>query len=94
MRRVNSSTDTVEVLGEVASGVIELGFGAVAISEVDGAEVVVTHVQGPPGVAEAILGDRDPADDMRRAMDGAEHWGILRFMAHDRVPQWLRDSVV
>ena len=94
MRRVSSSTDTVEVLGLVASGVIDLGFGGVAISQVDGEEIVVTHVQGPPGMAELILGDRDPADDMLRAMDQAEHWGILRFIAHDRVPQWLRESVI
>ncbi len=94
MRRVNSSTDTHEVLGEVAHGVIELGFGAVALSHIDGPDMVVTYCEGPPGLSETILGDRDPVDLMLKMMDDAEHWGILRYIAHDRVPQWMREGTV
>ena len=94
MRRVNSSIDTHEVLGEVAHGVMELGFGAVALSQVDGADMVVTYCEGPPALAETILGDRDPVDLMLDMMDEAEHWGILRFVRHDRLPTWMREGTV
>ncbi len=94
MRRVNSSTDTHEVLGEVAHGVMELGFGAVALSQVDGADMVVTYCEGPPALAETILGDRDPVDLMLDMMDEAEHWGILRFVRHDQLPTWMREGTV
>ncbi|WP_426246638.1 sensor histidine kinase [Nocardioides sp. LHG3406-4] len=94
MRRVNSPNDTHDVLGEVARGVLELGFGAVALSEVDGNEMVVTYCEGPPALAEAILGDRDPVDLMLELMENGEHWGILRFVRHDLVPTWMRDGSI
>ncbi|WP_248581296.1 HAMP domain-containing sensor histidine kinase [Nocardioides sp. InS609-2] len=93
MRRVNSSTDTYEVLGEVAGGVIELGFGAVALSQVQGPDMVTTYCEGPPGLAETILGDRQAVRFWVEMMDSAEHWGILRYIPHDReLPQWLKET--
>ena len=51
MRRVNSSTDTADVLEEIAHGVVEvLGYGVAAIARLEGDSLVMTHVAGPAEV--------------------------------------------
>ncbi|PVG82037.1 hypothetical protein DDE18_15235 [Nocardioides gansuensis] len=97
VRRVNSSTDTAELLDEVARGVVEgLGFGVCAISRIDGDSVLTTNVAGDADARRALLGRRFGIELVLDEYAKAEHWGILRFRSHDtlgrqpldRAPGW------
>jgi signal transduction histidine kinase len=86
VRRVNSSTDTTEVLEEIASGVHEvLGYGVVAISQLEGDTLVMVAVAGPEDVRRQILGRRTPAVTILDEYRAADHWGILRYVPHGRM---------
>lgn len=86
MRRVNSSSDTADVLEEIATGVVEvLGYGVAAIARLEGAMLVMTNVAGPEEVRQQILGRRTPADQILDEFRQADKWGILRFVPHGRM---------
>lgn len=86
VRRVNSSTDISEVLEEIVVGVVDvLGFGVAAIARLEGNALVMTHVAGPEEARRAILGRRTPALHVLDEFRQADHWGILRYVPHDRV---------
>ncbi|MGN0064043.1 MAG: sensor histidine kinase [Nocardioides sp.] len=86
MRRVNSSTDTADVLEEIATGVVEvLGYGVAAIARLEGSMLVMTNVAGPDAVKQQILGRRTPADQILDEFRQADKWGILRFVPHGRM---------
>ncbi|GAA1479192.1 hypothetical protein GCM10009623_36380 [Nocardioides aestuarii] len=87
IRRVSSSTDLSEVLEEIAQGVVEgLGFGVAAISRLEGDTFVMAAVGGDDEVRDQILGRRTPAEQIiKREFSIADHWGILRFVPHERL---------
>jgi len=86
-RRVIGSTDLAEVLEEIAFGVVEgLGFGVAAISRLEGEILVVTAVGGPEELREQLVGRRTPATMILEEFRMADHWGILRFLPHERLP--------
>ncbi len=87
-RRVNSSADLAEVLEEIATGVCEgLGYGVAAISRLEGDTLVMAAVAGDDQVRDEIIGRRTPAEQvLGREFSIADHWGILRFVPHDRLP--------
>ena len=86
-RRVIGSTDLAEVLEEIAQGVVEgLGYGVAAIARLEGDVLVMTAVAGPDDVREQIIGRRTPASLILEEFKMADHWGILRFLPHDRLP--------
>lgn len=87
-RRVSSSADLAEVLEEIAQGVVEgLGYGVAAISRLEGDTLVMAAVAGNDEVREEIVGRRTPAERvLGREFSIADHWGILRFVPHDRLP--------
>jgi signal transduction histidine kinase len=86
MRRVNSSTDTEEILEEIAHGVVDvLGYGVAAIARLEGDVRVMTHVAGPPDVVAQILHRRTPAEQILDEFREADRWGILRFVPAGRM---------
>ncbi len=86
VRRVNSSTDTAEVLEEIARGVVEvLGYGVAAIARLEGDTLVMTAVAGPDDVRRQVLGRRTPAVEIMDEFRQADNWGILRFVPHGRM---------
>lgn len=87
-RRVNSSADLAEVLELIATGVCEgLGYGVAAISRLEGDTLVMAAVGGDDEVRDEIIGRRTPAHNvLGREFSVADHWGILRFVPHDRLP--------
>ncbi len=98
MRRVNSSTDTADVLEEIAGGVVDvLGYGVAAIARLEGHTLVMTNVVGPPDVIKQILHRRTPAEQILDEFRNADKWGILRFvpagrMSDDRLrAAWVPD---
>jgi signal transduction histidine kinase len=100
MRRVNSSTDTAELLEEIARGVVEvLGYGVAAIARLDGDTLVMTNCVGPEEVRRQILGRRTPAEHILDEFRQADHWGVLRYVPHGRMDDarlraaWLPDFV-
>lgn len=94
VRRVNSSTDTTDVLEEIANGVHEvLGYGLAAISELEGDTLVMVVVAGPEDARKQILGRRTPAVNILDEYRAADHWGILRYVPHGRMdPAHLIDA--
>ena len=101
VRRVNSSTDTAQVLEEIVNGVHEeLGYGAVAISQLEGDVLVMVAVAGPEEVRDQILGRRTPAVSILDEYRAADHWGILRYVPHGRMASdqiefaWIPDIEV
>jgi len=101
MRRVNSSTDTDEVLEEIVHGVVEvLGYGVAAIARLEGEMLVMTHVAGPHDVVGQILGRRTPAEQVLDEFRQADQWGILRFVPAGRMSEerrraaWIPDIEV
>ncbi|WP_210441239.1 sensor histidine kinase [Nocardioides xinjiangensis] len=98
MRRVNSSTDTQDILEEIAHGVVDvLGYGVAAIARLDGDVLVMTNVAGPPEVVAEILHRRTPADQILDEFREADKWGILRFVPAGRMSEerlraaWIPD---
>ncbi len=86
MRRVNSSTETGEVLEEIARGVVEvLGFGVAAIARLEGDFLVMTACAGPDDVRAQIIGRRNPKQRIMDEFRQADKWGILRYVPHGRV---------
>ena len=86
MRRVNSPGDLRDVLEAVVHGVVEgLGYGVAAISRLEGDTLVMTAVAGLEEVREQILGRRTPVDVILSEFAQADHWGILRYVPHDRL---------
>ena len=86
VRRVNSSTETTQVLEEIANGVHEvLGYGVAAISQLEGDTLVMVAVAGPEDVREQILGRRTRAVNILDEFRAADHWGILRYVPHGRM---------
>jgi signal transduction histidine kinase len=86
VRRVNSSTDTADVLEEIVHGVCEvLGYGVAAIARLEGDTLVMTTVAGPDDVRRQILGRRTPAAEILDEFRQADRWGILRFVPHGRM---------
>ncbi len=94
VRRVNSSTDTTQVLDEIANGVHEeLGYGVAAISQLEGDTLVMVVVAGPEDARKQILGRRTPAVNVLDEYRAADHWGILRYVPHGRMdPAHLVDA--
>jgi signal transduction histidine kinase len=86
MRRVNSTTDTADVLEEIAGGVVDvLGYGVAAIARLEGDTLVMTNVVGPPEVVAQILHRRTPAEQILDEFRKADKWGILRFVPAGRM---------
>ncbi|HEX6151851.1 sensor histidine kinase [Nocardioides sp.] len=87
-RRVSSSADLAEVLHEIAQGVVEgLGYGVAAISRLEGDTLVMAAVAGDDVDLDDLIGRRTPAENvLGREFSIADHWGILRFVPHDRLP--------
>jgi signal transduction histidine kinase len=86
--RVNSSADLNEVLQEIAQGVVEgLRYGVAAISRLEGDTLVMSTVAGHTIDLAELIGRRTPAENvLGREFSIADHWGILRFVPHDRLP--------
>ena len=93
-RRVSGSTDLAEVLEEIATGVVEgLGYGVAAISRLEGDILAVTAVGGPEELREQLVGRRTPASLILEEFKMADHWGILRFLPHERLPSETAESL-
>ncbi len=93
-RRVSGSTDLAGVLEEIAQGVVEgLGYGVAAISRLEGDILAVTAVGGPEELREQLVGRRTPASLILEEFKMADHWGILRFLPHERLPSETAESL-
>ena len=93
-RRVSGSTDLAGVLEEIAQGVVEgLGYGVAAISRLEGDILVVTAVGGPEELREQLVGRRTPRPLILEEFKMADHWGILRFLPHERLPSETAESL-
>lgn len=94
MRRVNSPTDTAEVLQAIADGVVEgLGYGVAAIARLDGDVFVTTAVAGLDDIREQLIGRRTPVSRIIEEFSQADQWGILRYVPHDRIPAETLESL-
>ena len=90
-----------ETLQAVVDGVVDgLGFGIAVLNlrQPDGKFEVIA-VAGSPEAREALLGTVSSADIFDAEFAIADHWGRLRFVPHERLPEgevvgWVPDLPV
>src|SRR4051812_33348635 len=86
--RLNGGRSLPDVLQSVVDGVVEgLGFGVAVVNLVhaDGSFEVVA-VAGSDDAREELMGASRPSGAFDAELAVAEHWGGLRFVPHDRIP--------
>jgi diguanylate cyclase (GGDEF)-like protein/PAS domain S-box-containing protein len=99
--RLNGCGTMQETLQSIVEGVVQVvGFDVAAVSylHVDGTFETLA-VAGDEGARATLLGQRKPADAYEPEFAVAEHWGPLRFVPHDRLPDgdpagWVPDVPV
>lgn len=70
----------------IAEGVVEIaGFGVAAISVSRENVLEVVAVAGNEAAREELIGIRTPLDVIRREIDRADDWGLLKFIPHERL---------
>jgi hypothetical protein len=70
-----------------------LGYGVAAISRLEGDILAVTAVGGPEELREQLVGRRTPASLILEEFKMADHWGILRFLPHERLSSETAESL-
>ena len=96
---MHASSDVLTMLQHVVEGVVaRLGFRIALVDRLDdsgtGHVFEAVAVAGDPEGCEALLGRRVPAEGLLEEIDGADHWGTLRFLPHDRLPHDVESSWV
>ncbi len=97
--RINGCATLAETLQAVVDGVVEVvGFDAAVLNRrMPNGEFEVVAAAGPAEMCAQLLGTRYPADTWEADLAVAEHWGTLRFIPADRVPEstvdimWIPD---
>jgi diguanylate cyclase (GGDEF)-like protein/PAS domain S-box-containing protein len=87
--RLNGGRSLPDVLQSVVDGVVEaLGFSVAVVNLVhaDGSFEVFA-VAGSDDARSELLGSRNPSGAFDAEFAVAEHWGGLRFVPHDRMPE-------
>lgn len=71
----------------IAEGVTDVaGFEVCAISLVrEDGYIEVVAVAGSDAAREQLLGHRTPVGEIQAEIDTADHWGVLRFVPHERM---------
>lgn len=87
MCRVNAGDDLASVLQSLVDGVADVtGFAVAAVSYLHpDRHLEVLAVAGDDAAREQLVGVRTPLDDLREEFDLADHWGMLRFVPHERL---------
>ncbi|WP_241996084.1 diguanylate cyclase domain-containing protein [Kribbella antiqua] len=99
--RMGAGRSLAETLQAVVDGVVTgLGFGIAVLNlrQPDGKFEVIA-VAGSPEAREALLGTVSSADIFDAEFAIADHWGRLRFVPHERLPEgevigWVPDVPV
>jgi diguanylate cyclase (GGDEF)-like protein/PAS domain S-box-containing protein len=98
--RVSGARHLDATLQAVVDAVVEaVGFGVAAINYVrpDGMFEIVA-VAGSVEARDALLGTEAPPDTYDEEFARADHWGALRFVPHERLPEeisgWVPDVAV
>jgi hypothetical protein len=86
--KVHAVQDLGEVLSAIAEGVVEtLGFQVAVIDRIDPfGYMEAVAVSGRDEARRKLLKRRTPAKAFFDEMEASDHWGLLRFMPHDRLP--------
>ncbi len=87
MCRVNTGDDLASVLQSLVDGVADVtGFAVAAVSYLHpDRELEVIAVAGDDAAREQLVGVRTPVDEISVEFDLADHWGMLRFVPHERL---------
>lgn len=90
-RPADTWRDALELIAESAADL--LGFAMAAVSLVDDDVLRTVAVVGVhPDDRDTIMGRTPSVDRVMAALEGADDWGRLRFMPHDRVPADLAEG--
>lgn len=87
MCRVNAGEDLASVLQSLVEGVSDVtGFGVAAVSYLHpDRHLEVVSVAGDETAREQLIGVRTPVDEIQDEFAIADHWGLLRFIPHERL---------
>ena len=90
--RISGCPTLDDTLQAVVDGVVEVvGFEAAVLNRrMPDGEFLVVACAGNPDMCAHLLGVRYPADTWDADLAVAEHWGTLRFVPADRVPERSR----
>jgi signal transduction histidine kinase len=99
MTSVNSADQLAELLHAVVQGVVDIiGFEIAVIYVLDAHDIleVVAVAGDDDGAREALMGRRVALAELAEEFDIADHWGRLRFVPHERLPEnatssWIPD---
>ncbi len=97
MTSVNSADQVGELLQAVVSGVVDIiGFEIAVIYVLDDHDILeVVAVGGNDDSArEAMMGRRVALAELSQEFEIADHWGSLRFVPHERLPEDATSSWV
>lgn len=85
--RVNAGDDLASVLQSLVDGVADVtGFAVAAVSYLHpDRHLEVLAVAGDDAAREQLVGVRTPLDEISAEFDLADHWGMLRFVPHERL---------
>lgn len=96
--KVNGCRTLTETLQAVVDGVVDVvGFDVAVVNYVHvDKSFEVLAVAGDPRACQELLRQRSPADAFEQEFALADHWGNLRFVPHDRLPNgegqgWVPD---
>lgn len=87
MSQVNAGEDLASVLQSLVEGVADVtGFAVAAVSYLHpDRHLEVVAVAGDDAAREQLIGIRTPLDEIIDEFDIADHWGLLRFIPHERL---------
>lgn len=87
MCRVNAGEDLASVLQSLVDGVADVtGFAVAAVSYLHpDRHLEVVAVAGDDAARDQLIGVRTLVDEIRDEFEIADHWGMLRFVPHERL---------
>ena len=88
-------TSTVEAVADVVVNVVGFEVAVVSVVQPDG-DLKTIAVAGSAEARSELIGVRRSRDHYDHEFDVADHWGALRFVPHERVPEaaaigWIPD---
>lgn len=78
------SRDALQLIAEGVTDLAGFGVAAISVAREDG-KLEVMAISGPDRARRELLGRRTPTDDLMVEIEKADHWGLLRFVPHERL---------
>ncbi len=78
------SRDALQLIAEGVTDLAGFGVAAISVAREDG-KLEVAAVAGSDEARIELQGRRTPIDTLMAEIEKADHWGLLRFVPHERI---------